>query len=146
MAVAALKNHLANPRTGIQRQRRMPEIHYFQDLMVGDARVHEAGSNMDSQPKPGKSAPPFKPAGDIIGNGDFFFRDPQNHLARPYGYGIAVFHMNRPGYILKLGIIFYVIGPRAFYESPEIVAERKIDRTRADLRFLERFDRDQFIF
>jgi hypothetical protein len=54
--------------------------------------------------------------------------------------------MNVSGYVLEMGIVFYVIDPRPFFEDPEIIAERKINRTGSDLRFVERFDGDRFIF
>jgi len=87
----------------------MSQIYYFQDLMVGDARMHKTGCHMNREAKTCKSAPPFKSAGYVVGKGDLFSRDTQDHLSRFYDYIIAVFHMNNLGYILKMRIIFYVI-------------------------------------
>ena len=87
----------------------MSQIYYFQDLMVGDAGMHKTGSHMNREAKTRKSAPPFKPAGYVVGKRDLFSRDPQDHLSRLYNYIIAVVHVNSPGYILKMRIVFYVI-------------------------------------
>jgi len=87
----------------------MSQIYYFQDLMVGDAGMHKTGSHMNRQAKTRKSASPFKPAGYVVGEGDLFFRDPQDHLSRLYDHVIAVFHVNNLGYILKMRIVFYMI-------------------------------------
>ncbi len=77
--------------------------------MVRDARMHKTGGNMNRQPKTRKSASPFKTAGYIVGKSDLFFRDPQDHLTWFYNYITAGFNMNSFGYILKMGIILYVI-------------------------------------
>ncbi len=145
MTVAFLKYELADRDAGMQGQGRMPQIHDFQNLVVGDARMHETGGNVNSQPKTGKPASPFEPAGDIIGESDFFPGDSQNHLTRFYDDGTAVLHVYLPGNIPEMRIIFYVIDLRSFLENPEIIAESKIDGTRSDLRFVEWFDPDQFI-
>lgn len=71
--------------------------------------MHETGGNVNSEPKSRKPASSFKPAGYIIGKGNFFSRDPQNHLTWLYNHVAAVFNVNSPGYILKMGMIFYVI-------------------------------------
>ncbi len=71
--------------------------------------MHETGRNMDGQPEPRKSASSFKPAGYIIGKGNFFFRDAQNHLTRLYHDITAVLNTNAFGYILEMRIIFYMI-------------------------------------
>ena len=67
----------------------MSQIYYFQDLMVGNAGVHEAGRHVNGEPEPREPASPFKPAGYIVGNGDFFFRDTQDHLTGFYRYVAA---------------------------------------------------------
>src|SRR5574337_400583 len=106
--------------------------------MVGDARVHKSGRNMDGQPKTRESASAFKPTGYIIGKGNFFLRNPQDHLAWFNNYGTAVLHMHGLGYILKMRIIFYVIDVGSFLKNPEIVTEGKINRAGSYLRFFKR--------
>ncbi len=105
----------------------MSQIYYFQNLMVRYARMHKTRCYVNSEPETRKSASPFKPAGYIIGKGDFFFRYPQNHLARLYDYIAAVFNMNMFRYILKKRTIFYVIDLRMFFKDPEIITQRKIN-------------------
>ena len=55
----------------------MSEVHDLQDLMVRDAGVHEARGDMDSKAESRKSASSFEATGDVIGQGDFFPRDPK---------------------------------------------------------------------
>jgi hypothetical protein len=133
VAIAFLEYELADLGAGIQRQGSMPEIDYFQDLMVRDAGMHETCGNMNSKSKTRKSAPAFKPARDIIGERDLFFRDPQDHLARLYHDIAAILNMNAFGYIFEPGVILDVIDLELFFKDPEIIAERKIDRTGSDL-------------
>jgi len=146
MTVASFKDKLADPGAGIQGQRGMSQVHDLQDLVVGDARMHEAGRHMNSQAKTRKPASAFEPAGYIIGEGDFFLRDPQDHLPGFDGDIPAVFDMHIPGYVLEMRVVLDVIDLRPLLEDPEIIAEGKVDRPWPYLRFVERFDGDQFIF
>jgi hypothetical protein len=95
--------------------------------MVRDARMHKTGGYMDRETETSKSASAFKPAGYIIRESDFFFRDPQNHLTRLYNDITTVFHMNPFGYVLKMGIVLHVIDFCLLFESSEIIAQSKIN-------------------
>ena len=109
MAFAFLEYELTDLGARIQRQGSMPEIDYFQDLMVRNAGMHETRGNMDSQSKTRKSAPAFQPARYVIGESDLFFRNPQDHLARFYHDIAAILNMNAFGYIFEPGVILDVI-------------------------------------
>jgi hypothetical protein len=146
MTRAFFKYKLADPGAGVQGQRTMPQIHNFQCLMVGDARLHKAGGDMDSEPEPREPASSFKPAGYRIGKSYFLLRDPQDHLPGFDDEVSAVFDVHGFGYIVKMRILFYMVDLRLFFKDPEIVAERKIDGTGPDLRSVERLYPDQFAF
>lgn len=120
----------------------MPQVHYFQYLMVGDARVHEAGGDMDREAETREPAPAFEPARNIIGKCYSFLRDPQDHLARLYYDMTSVLYMHGLGQVLKIRTVMDMIGLCSFLECPEIVAECKIDRAGPDLLLIERFDLD----
>ena len=105
MTVALFKYKLADPGSWIQGQRPVAQVHDLQDLVVRDARMHETCGNMDRQTESREPASAFKAAGDIVGKGDLFLRDPQDHLAGFDNDIAAILDVNSFGYILKMRIV-----------------------------------------
>src|SRR5271165_3453008 len=123
----------------------MSEVHNLQDLLVRDARMHEARGDMDSQAESCEPASSFEATGDVIGQCDPFPRDPKDHLARLDYHKTPILNMNTGGDVLKPGVILDMVDLRFLFEYSEVVTERKIDGPRADLRPVERFDLDRSV-
>ena len=109
VTVASFKYELADPGAGVQGQGSVPQVHDLQGLMVRDARMHEAGGDMDRKAKTREPAPPFEPAGYVVGKGDLLLRDPQDDLAGVDDDVAAILDVDLFGDILKVGMVLYVI-------------------------------------
>src|SRR3972149_4903438 len=144
-SVASFKYELADPGAGVQGQGSVPQVHDLQGLMVRDARMHEAGGDMHREAKTREPASPFEPAGYGVGKGDLLLCDPQDHLPGLDDDVAAVLDVDLFSDILKVGMVLYVIDFCLFLKDPEIIAKRKVDRTRPDLRSVERLDPDQLL-
>ena len=111
----------------------MSEVHDLQDLMVRDARMHEARGDMDSKAESREPASSFEATGDVIGQCDLFPRDPKDHLARLDYHKTSILHMNARGDVLESGVILDVVDFGTLLEYSEVVPERKIDGPGTDL-------------
>ena len=95
--------------------------------MVRDARVHEARGNMDGKPESGEPASAFEPTGDVIGQRNFFPRDPEYHFARLDDNRIAILDADARGDVLEPGVVRDMVDLGPLLEYPEFVPERQID-------------------
>ena len=82
LADRALEDELADGEAGCHLERHRAEVAELQTLLVGDARLHETGRDMDQQAEPSESAPPFQPPTQMWREGDLLQRDPQDRLSR----------------------------------------------------------------
>ena len=109
MAVALFKYELADPGARIESQRCMSEVHDLQDLMVRDARMHEARGDMDGKAESREPASSFEATGDVVGQCDPLPRDPEDHLARLDYHKTSILHVNTRRDVLEPGVILDVV-------------------------------------
>jgi len=65
-AYSIFEDELADPGSGMNRQRDRAGVIHLQKLVVGDPRMHETGGDVDQQTQAGEAASPLQSPANII--------------------------------------------------------------------------------
>jgi len=134
-----LKDDLANPDPRVQGDREGAGIEQFQYLLIGHARLDEAGCDMHHQTDPGKPTPPLDPTADGRREGNFLHGYSQHCFVWPDDQMIV------NGYDITVGIgvkpfAFEIDGIPGRTENPECSSQCTVNACGSDCGWVERID------